>query len=69
MIAGSGMSNGGRIVHHEKNYLPDPNNTLLILGYQAPGTLGRRIQDGNKTVHILGAEVPVRAKIVSIGGY
>lgn len=69
VIAGSGMSNGGRIVHHEKNYLPDPNNTLLILGYQAPGTLGRRIQDGNKTVHILGAEVPVRAKIVSIGGY
>ena len=69
IIAGSGMSNGGRIVHHEKNYLPDPKNTLLMLGYQAVGTLGRLLQEGIKNVKIFGDEVPVRAKVLSIGGY
>jgi len=46
IIAGSGMSNGGRILHHEKRYLPDTKSTLLLMGYQAAGTLGRRIQEG-----------------------
>jgi metallo-beta-lactamase family protein len=69
IIAGSGMSHGGRIIHHEKNYLPDPNNTLLIIGYQAIGSLGRRILDGAETVKILGEDVPVRARIKAIGGY
>ena len=69
VIAGSGMSNGGRIVHHEKLYLPDPKNTLLILGYQAVGTLGRLIQEGMKKIRIFGEEVPVRARVVTIGGY
>jgi metallo-beta-lactamase family protein len=69
VIAGSGMSTGGRVVHHEKQYLPDPNNTLLLTGYQSVGTPGRLIQEGLKTVHISGEDVIVRAHIVTILGY
>ncbi len=69
VIAGSGMSSGGRIVHHERHYLPDPNNTLLLTGYQAVGTPGRLIQEGLKTVHISGEDVVVRARVVTILGY
>lgn len=69
IIAGSGMSSGGRIVHHEKHYLPDPNNTILLIGYQAVGTPGRLIQEGVKTVRISGEYVPVRAHIATISGY
>ena len=69
VIAGSGMSNGGRVIHHEQNYLPDPNNTLLLTGYQSMGTLGRQIEDGHKEVKIFGVEVPVRAHIEKISGY
>ncbi len=69
IIAGSGMSSGGRVVHHEKNYLPDPKNTILLTGYQTPGTLGKRIQEGDKSVYIMGEEIPVRAKVVTIEGY
>ena len=69
VIAGSGMSNGGRILHHEKNYLPDPNATLLLIGYEAAGTLGRQLQEGAKTVTIYGEEIAVNAKIVEISGY
>lgn len=69
VIAGSGMSTGGRVIHHEKNYLPDPDNTLLLTGYQSVGTLGRLLQDGLKKIRIMGEEVPVRAHIVTIYGY
>jgi len=69
VIAGSGMSTGGRIVHHERHYLPDPNNTMLLTGYQAVGSLGRLIQEGVKTVRITGEDVAVRAHIVTISGY
>lgn len=69
VIAGSGMSTGGRIVHHEKHYLPDPNNTLLLIGYQAIGTPGRLIEEGLKKVHISGEDVIVRAHIEKISGY
>lgn len=69
VIAGSGMSTGGRIVHHERHYLPDPNNTLLLTGYQSVGTPGRLIQEGLKTVRITGEDVIVRAHIVTILGY
>ncbi len=69
ILAGSGMSSGGRVVHHEHNYLPDPNNTLLLIGYQSMGTLGRHIEDGAKTVRISGQEVSVRAHIEKISGY
>jgi len=69
IIAGSGMSSGGRIIHHEKMYLPDPNSTILLTGYQSPGTMGRRIEDGAKTVKIAGEEVSVQAEVRMIGGY
>ncbi|MBP9748217.1 MAG: MBL fold metallo-hydrolase, partial [Candidatus Pacebacteria bacterium] len=69
IIAGSGMSTGGRIVHHERHYLPDANNTLLLTGYQAAGSPGRLIQEGLKTVRITGEDVAVRAHVVTINGY
>lgn len=69
VIAGSGMSMGGRIVHHERHYLPDPNNTLLLMGYQVVGSPGRLIQEGLKTVRITGEDVVVRAHVVTILGY
>lgn len=69
IIAGSGMSNGGRILHHETNYLPNPNNTILLTGYQSQGTPGRLIQDGGKEVRINGQAIPVKAKVVFIDGY
>ena len=69
VIAGSGMSTGGRIVHHERHYLPDPNNTLLLTGYQAVGSPGRLIQEGVKTVRISGEDVIVKAHVTTIFGY
>lgn len=69
IIAGSGMSNGGRIMSHEKRYLPDENVSVLLMGYQAPGTLGRLLEEGAKKVEINREIVPVRAKIVSIHGF
>jgi metallo-beta-lactamase family protein len=69
IIAGSGMSNGGRIVYHEARYLPDPKNTLLLVGYQAAGTLGRKLQDGIRTIHIHGEEIKVNAETVEISGF
>lgn len=69
IIAGSGMSNGGRIIHHERRYLPDPKSTLLIVGYQEKGSLGRKILDGEKSVRIMNEDVPVRCRVKAIGGY
>lgn len=69
IIAGSGMSSGGRILHHELNYLSDPKTTLLLIGYQAVGTLGRQIQEGAKRVTIYGKEIEVNASIEHIDGY
>jgi metallo-beta-lactamase family protein len=69
IIAGSGMSNGGRILHHETRYLSDPKSTILFIGYQAEGTLGRQILDGAKTVKIFGEEVAVNCKVKNIPGY
>jgi metallo-beta-lactamase family protein len=69
IIAGSGMSNGGRILHHELRYLPDPNSTILFVGYQAKGCLGREIMEGAREVRIFGETVPVRCRKVNIPGY
>ncbi len=69
VIAGSGMSQGGRILYHEKRYLPDPKSAVLFIGYQVAGSLGRQILDGAQSVTIFGEEVPVRCRVASIGSY
>jgi metallo-beta-lactamase family protein len=69
ILAGSGMSMGGRVTHHEAIYLPDPKNTILLVGFQPIGTLGRRILDGLREVTINGVKTPVNAHIESIMGY
>jgi len=69
IIAGSGMSHGGRIRMHEKNYLDDANTTVLLVGYQALGSLGRLLHDGARKVNIDGEFVKVKARIASIQGY
>ncbi|HTK03979.1 MAG TPA: MBL fold metallo-hydrolase, partial [Candidatus Eisenbacteria bacterium] len=69
VIAGSGMMHGGRIMHHLVDYLADPNTTVLVVGYQSAGTVGRAITEGAKTVRIDHQEVEVHAKIDIIGSY
>jgi metallo-beta-lactamase family protein len=69
IIAGSGMSNGGRILHHEMRYLPDPKSEIIFVGYQAVGSLGRQILDGASEVKIFGETIPVRCKKTNIPGY
>jgi len=63
VIAGSGMANGGRIVHHLLHHLSDPNCVVLFTGYQAEGTMGRRLIEGAQEVKILGNHIPVAAKV------
>ncbi|HUO56532.1 MAG TPA: MBL fold metallo-hydrolase [Candidatus Paceibacterota bacterium] len=69
IIAGAGMSSGGRIRSHERRYLSDKNASVLFVGYQAPGSLGRRIEEGQKSVEIDGQKVTVRASISALSGY
>lgn len=69
IIAGSGMSTGGRILHHEVRYLPDPHSALLFVNYQAQGTLGRALFDGAKEVRIFDEIVPVRAHLIKAQEY
>lgn len=69
IIAGSGMMNGGRIMHHLARYLPNSSTTILVVGYLAAGTIGRLIFEGAKTVRIYGQVVQVRAKIQGIGAF
>ena len=69
IIAGAGMSHGGRIGRWEQRYLPDPSTTLVMVGYQAPGSPGRRLQDGSKKVFINKREVKVRATVESLHGW
>jgi metallo-beta-lactamase family protein len=69
IIAGSGMSTGGRVIQHERGYLNDPQSTILMVGYQVAGSLGRELQDGAKSVRIEGQNIAVKAKIETILGY
>lgn len=67
IISAAGMATGGRVLHHLARCLPDPANTVVFVGYQAAGTRGRRLQDGEGETRIHGKMVPVRARIESIG--
>lgn len=69
IIAGSGMSQGGRIMHHERLYLSNPKNTILIIGYQVKGSLGRKLLEGAKQVKIFDEMIEARAQIKTINGY
>lgn len=69
IIAGSGMSTGGRILFHEKLYLPDIKSCLVISNYQVKGTMGRRLLEGDREVKIFNENIPVKAKVASIQGY
>ena len=67
IISASGMANGGRVLHHLAQRLPDSRNTVMLVGYQAGGTRGRALQDGAKVVSLFGQQVAVRAEIATIG--
>ena len=69
IIAGSGMCTGGRIKHHLVSNISRPESTILFIGYQAEGTLGRHIISGGRSVRIHGRPWPVRARIEQIGGF
>jgi metallo-beta-lactamase family protein len=68
ILAGAGMCNAGRILHHLYHNLPLPETTVMIVGYQGHGSLGRKLLDGAKTVRIFGEDIEVKAKIASMGG-
>jgi metallo-beta-lactamase family protein len=69
ILAGSGMSVGGRVLSHEEDFLPDPKNTVLLVGYQTTGSVGRQLADGAKKVTIHGRTVKVKAHVEALYGY
>lgn len=69
IMAGSGMSQGGRVVNHEMHYLSDPNATIILPGYQGVGTLGRLLEEGVKEINLHDKKITVKAKIEKISGY
>jgi len=69
IIAASGMMTGGRVLHHARRLLPDPKAVVVFVGFQAAGTRGRRVLDGEPEIKLLGEMVPVRARIRQISGF
>ncbi len=66
VISASGMATGGRVLHHLKAALPDPRNSVLLVGFQAEGTRGRQLADGAQAVKIHGQVIPVHAHVEKI---
>ena len=69
VLSASGMATGGRVLHHLKQRLPDPRTTVLLVGFQAAGTRGWALQNGAATLRIHGEDVPVKARVASVGGF
>jgi len=69
IISASGMCEGGRILHHLRHGLPEARNTVLFVGFQGEGTLGRRLREGARTVNVFGLPVVVRAEIAGLDGF
>ena len=69
IVSASGMASGGRVVHHLERLLPDHRNSVLLVGFQAPGTRGRLLADGIDRVKILGRYLHVRAEVVDLGAF
>jgi metallo-beta-lactamase family protein len=69
IIASSGMAAGGRVLHHLRNRLPRPNDTVCFVGFQAPGTLGQQLVAGQKKPRVMGVPLDVKATITQIDGY
>jgi metallo-beta-lactamase family protein len=69
IISASGMATGGRVLHHLNRRLPEPRNAVILVGYQAIGTRGRRLLEGESVVRMLGRQVPVHAEIVDISAF
>jgi metallo-beta-lactamase family protein len=67
VISASGMATGGRVLHHLKNYAPDPRNTIVFVGFQAGGTRGAALTSGAEMIKIHGQYIPVRAHVVNLG--
>ena len=66
VISSSGMATGGRVLHHLAATLPDPKNTVLLVGFQAEGTRGRQLLEGATEIRIHGTSVPVRARVAKL---
>lgn len=69
IISSSGMAEAGRVKHHIANQIGDPNNTILMVGYCSPNTLGHKLKSGAETVRIFGEDFPVRAKVRILDGF
>ena len=69
IISASGMMTGGRVMHHAMRVLPDENATIIFVGYQAAGTTGRRIQEGEREVRIMKNWIPVRCRVEKVEGF
>ncbi|MEZ5237862.1 MAG: MBL fold metallo-hydrolase [Microthrixaceae bacterium] len=69
IVSASGMATGGRVVHHLRRLLPNHNNTVLLVGFQAPGTRGRLLAEGAAEVKMLGRHVRVKAEVIDLGAF
>jgi metallo-beta-lactamase family protein len=69
IVSASGMATGGRVLHHLKHQLPNPRNSVVLTGFQVPGTRGRALADGQRQVKIHGGYVPVRAEVHVVNAY
>ena len=69
IISASGMASGGRVLHHLSDQLPNSRNTVILTGFQVPGTRGRALEDGARNLKIHGRYIPVRAEVASLRGY